>query len=745
MKKSLMALLLLLMTPLMASAQKIDQRLTRLAGQASQRSAKGYAATPNAQTTKHPDDQTTVCPPIAVRYDADGTIAAFSAIATLKQGAECPNEQLERMGVEVRFVLGNMVALTIPADKLLQLEQVEAFSHVGADERLSPMNDKAREANKVDQVADEAQSLTAGLPKAYTGQGVVLGVIDMGIDYNHAAFRNDDGSTRIVKVIEYASGPKEEYNTKADIEELTADYGGSSHGTHVASTAGGSDVGNGLQGMAPEADLILCGLGMKAYVSNFVECIKDIFHYADSVGKPAVVNISMGDYMGLHDGSDALAQGIATLTENGTKPGRAVVSSVGNAGSRFQSVVKTLATTDNELKTVLGANGFPTQEDPDIPVAYWYSYLMYADDYQDFSPTVKVVSLKTGEFAGEELYESLGLDKEDMPKPSKRTIKRANGEDAIVYDLNLRKSNNIENGDYRYALVVKGGHDGQTIKMVCNGDTNTEPCFYAPAAVDGSYDFAANGYSHGDGTIAFNTTVCDESVISTGAYVTRTAWTNFHGEEIEDYPSPLTHEKQDIGEILATSSYGIDDNGVRCPTVIAPGAAIISGGNHYCFYFSKTDDGEVDLEKVPGGIVAIVNKHGRLNCYTKDRGTSMAAPMVTGIVALWMQANPQLSVKDIREVMRQTCQNDEWTTDPAKIPSHNRLQAGYGKIDALEGLRYILGTATTIETVADGHHREATPATMYRVDAPVYNIMGQRVDKAQRGIVVYKGRKYLNK
>ena len=90
MKKSLIALLLLLLTPLTASAQKIDQRLTRLAGQDSQRSAKGYAATPNAQTTKHPDDQTTVCPPIAVRYDADGTIAAFSAIATLKQGAECP-------------------------------------------------------------------------------------------------------------------------------------------------------------------------------------------------------------------------------------------------------------------------------------------------------------------------------------------------------------------------------------------------------------------------------------------------------------------------------------------------------------------------------------------------------------------------------------------------------------------------------------------------------------------------------
>ena len=41
--------------------------------------------------------------------------------------------------------------------------------------------------------------------------------------------------------------------------------------------------------------------------------------------------------------------------------------------------------------------------------------------------------------------------------------------------------------------------------------------------------------------------------------------------------------------------------------------------------------------------------------------------------------------------------------------------------------------------------REATPATMYSVDAPVYNMMGQRVDKSQKGLVIYKGRKYVNK
>jgi hypothetical protein len=67
------------------------------------------------------------------------------------------------------------------------------------------------------------------------------------------------------------------------------------------------------------------------------------------------------------------------------------------------------------------------------------------------------------------------------------------------------------------------------------------------------------------------------------------------------------------------------------------------------------------------------------------------------------------------------------------------------KIDQrLTGLKKILGI-TGIETIEASGHREATPATMYRVDAPVYNMMGQRVDKSQKGLVIYKGRKYVNK
>ena len=174
---------------LMASgvdAQKIDGRLTELVSQSVTRRAQGLS----------PLDAKGVNSELSVRFNADGSIKSLSAVATLKEGAQCPTEQLRQMGIQVRFVLGDMVALRIPADQLQRLEQVEEFSYVKADEIKQLANDEARKHTGVDQVNTDAVAKSVGLPQAYTGKGVVLGIIDAGIDYNHAAFCNADGTTR---------------------------------------------------------------------------------------------------------------------------------------------------------------------------------------------------------------------------------------------------------------------------------------------------------------------------------------------------------------------------------------------------------------------------------------------------------------------------------------------------------------------------------------------------------------------
>ncbi len=91
-----------------------------------------------------------------------------------------------------------------------------------------------------------------------------------------------------------------------------------SHGTHTAATAAGAELGNGQQGVAPEVDIVLCGLDTYSSTTNIAGFIKEIFKYADEVSKPAVVSISMGSILFLHDGSDFIAETVREETQNGS-------------------------------------------------------------------------------------------------------------------------------------------------------------------------------------------------------------------------------------------------------------------------------------------------------------------------------------------------------------------------------------------------------------------------------------------
>lgn len=732
--KVMMTLLALLLTVGM-NAQKIDQRLTRLVEQSVQRRAQGA----------EPLDPKAVNKTIAVSFNADGTIASFSGIAILKEGAECPTERLEQMGVKVRYQIGKMVALNIPADRLQSLEDVEEIRYVKADEMLRPTNDLARKETKADQIVETAKATAAGLPQAYTGKGVVLGIIDQGIDYNHGAFRHADGSTRVVKAFMMQDNEGNYISaTSEGVPALTTDNTTLSHGTHTAATAAGSALGNGQQGVAPEVDIILCGLNQYTSSTNIAGFIEEIFAYAKQVNKPAVVSISMGSILFLHDGSSLIAEAVREETKNGTEAGRVVLISSSNSASNWQSIVKSGTT-----KSVLGS---ATEVTATAPAVYNSFYTFYASDYQDFTIELKVVDTTTGQvmdIGNHVLHQKSGAVMENF-NLIKDYETATSGKEAVVYYLNcMETAVKLDASKYRLAIVATS-KEGQSLKMICNGDNNAEPCFDAPT-VAGGYDFAANGWTKGNGDIAFNTNICDDAVISVGSYITRTGWNTREGKGVSYPPSTFTGEVQQIGEISDFSSWGTDDNGKPYPTIIAPGQGTISAANNYdysTFIADETNPGGAEpnplSDEAKFCLIENVDKHNRRNWYILEQGTSMSCPHAAGIIALWLQAKPSLTVNDIKSVLKETCVNDTWTTDVANIPSGNKIQAGYGKIDALAGLKKILGT-TAIDIVPVDGHRQATPATMYSVDAPVYNMMGQQVDKSHRGFVIYKGRKYLNK
>lgn len=724
MKRNLLTILTLFLVVLGGDAQVIDQRLTRFVERANTRTA----------TVKK-----NINSDIAVFYHADGSIKSLSAIATLKSGSDCPTELLEQMGIKVRFVLGDMVALVVPVNKLKALENMEAFSYVGADDLNRIVNEAARTTTGVDQVNTTETAQEQGLPAAFTGEGVVLGVIDTGIDFNHAAFCNPDGTTRIKKAIVFTDDNELKEYSEDEISILTTDVN-ESHGTHTSATAGGSDTGNGQKGVATKADLFLCGLNNILSNTNIINSMMKIFEYADEVGKPAVINISLGSIIGLHDGSHAVSRAVAELTANGTKPGRAVVISSGNYAASNQTIIKKLSSKTDLLKTVMGACNIISGR-----LAYYNAcYHLYADDYKDFSVMLKAVNITTGELEDREFHL---LDESDLPTDitiDKYTnVRTAKGDYAVVYDIDFKNNKlHLDDPNYRLALIVQPGSAGQTIKMISDGSNNAEPYFDAPN--NNGYDFVSAGYTKGNGDFSCITSACNDAVISVGSFVTRTSWTNWENYKLHYAPSTVTGKDIEIGAISDFSSYCVDDNGKKRPTLVAPGQGIISATNNYNTKFFVKDEPGVPNDKPETAVlIGSVEQNSRNNWYHLDHGTSMSTPHTAGIVALWMQAKPTLTTNEILEVMKETSFNDQYTTDTQMIPSGNTVQAGYGKIDCLEGLKKILGV-TSIEDLKDYDWKLKAPARLNHVDAPVYDVKGQQVPNSQKGVVIYKGRKYVN-
>lgn len=203
-------------------------------------------------------------------------------------------------------------------------------------------------------------------PYQLKGSGVLLGIIDSGINYAHPDFRNEDGTTRITSIWDQTitGNPPEgflqgsEY-TRAQIDEAlqqptkaerlavvpSEDLVG--HGTHVAGIAGGNGrASNGqIVGVAPEAEFIIVKLGRpdaEGFVRNIeiMLAVKYVLERATALGKPVAINLSLGMNTGPHDGNALLEQYLgdaATVWKNN------IVVGSGNEGDARNHTAGTVA------------------------------------------------------------------------------------------------------------------------------------------------------------------------------------------------------------------------------------------------------------------------------------------------------------------------------------------------------------------------------------------------------------------
>ena len=215
----------------------------------------------------------------------------------------------------------NKMLIRIPRTALMNLAQCAEVSYVEASTRLELHCDAAHRSTGL--TVDNQRTVPQ------TGKGVLVGIIDSGIDTNHEAFKKD-GKTRIVEYWDQIRNRRFKPNQidQGDAAQSPDTVG---HGTHVAGIAagnGGGSEGNIYQGVAPDADLAVVKTTMET--GDIAKAIKDIFKLADKRKQACVINLSLGGHFGGHDGTTIAERAIDQLSG----PGKLVVVSAGNENQK---------------------------------------------------------------------------------------------------------------------------------------------------------------------------------------------------------------------------------------------------------------------------------------------------------------------------------------------------------------------------------------------------------------------------
>ncbi|MFQ6132678.1 MAG: S8 family serine peptidase [Armatimonadota bacterium] len=557
-------------------------------------------------------------------------------------------------GGRVRSVLRDMVTAEVPLSRLPALSRAAGVRRVWAARRAWPTLDvSVPEIN--------ADAVHGGSPPNM-GTGVVVGVVDTGLDWAHLDFVVEaGGQSRILYLWDQTLTPivgetsplgygyGVEYTRAQITDEVDGSPTGfvrqqdtSGHGTHVTGIAGGdgSATGNGYPagryvGAAPDADLIVVKTDF--LTSNIIDGVDYIFQRAGGLGQPAVVNLSLGDDLGPHDGTDPFELALSSLVG----PGRIVVVSAGNSADDDIHAADTVpphANTSVGFATAAGATE------------------VYFDIWYGAADTMRVRVHRPTEGATQ--WVKAGQ------------VRTFTGPDGTV-DVQ-GETTSPANGDHQIFFTITS--------PVASSAWSFELRRGGQSSGDGSFDAwtVRSSGSWFTSSLSTATTVSTpgtaSSTISVGAYVTKTAWTDVTGTPRWYGPGVV------LGDICAFSGLGPSRDGRTKPDLAAPGqgiaSALASGVN-------------------PGFPIIVED-----GVHWVTQGTSQAAPHVAGTVALMLYRDRGLTPAEALSLLAGSGRTDAYT---GSVPNNTW---GAGKLDALGAAgatpAVVLARFLGLEPLSDG-------------------------------------------
>jgi subtilisin family serine protease len=536
-------------------------------------------------------------------------------------------------GLTVVAETGSFVTARLPLSSMPWLEADESIAHVEAARMLFPLMELARADGRVGEV-------WAGEP-AYHGAGILVGVIDSGIDWQHEDFETTGNDTRIKYIWDqFGTGtPPTGFTEGVEYDEADINAGNVAqedlrgHGTHVTGIAAGNGRASGglYSGVAPEADIIF----VKAFddaqggfpETNTIAAMQYLADKAAELDQPMVINMSLGGHVGAHDGTSAQEQLIDELANEGI----IFCVAAGNEGEEYRHDSGPASGTD----LILNIPAFANTSNNVVLVDIW------VDGPSWPSVAVTYDGVTTG------------------PAVSGTRVDDATDHGTIVLDNGTGGS--YPNGSRRVLIqiddqnFIEPGTGGWTITLAGGSGTAHAWVGFSTMPVN----FPHSDQSH---SVAMPGTA--EAAITVAAHKTRQSWLSLDGNT---YTLPQTSPwyLADLGDHAPFSSYGPTRDGREKPDISAPGLSVfapLSGG----------------ISPLPGD--PFLDTTGR---YLVSQGTSMASPFISGVVALMLEKNSTMTPAQIKAALLTSADTDEYTGE-GWSPAF-----GAGKVDAAAAVQSI--------------------------------------------------------